>query len=160
MIKKYYSNVDVVTAARQRIKNIFETSPKIYLSISGGKDSIVMNDIIFKMCQSGEIDKSKLEVDFIDEEAIYPCVEQIVKNIRLQWLQIGVKFVWWCIEVKHFNCFNMLSNDESFICWDRFKKDVWVRQMPPFAVTNHELLRPRKDRYQEFLSRYTKTVFR
>ena len=156
MIKKYYSDIDVVTAARQRVKNIFRTAPKVSVSISGGKDSIVMNDIIFKLCQSGEIDKSKLTIDFIDEEAIYPCVEKIVRNIRLQWLSIGVPFRWWCIEVKHYNCFNMLINDESFICWDRYKKDVWVREMPPFAITDHPLLNNRKDSYQKFLSRLNK----
>lgn len=156
MIKKYYSDVDVVTAARQRIKNIFASAPKITLSVSGGKDSIVLSDMIYKLCVAGEIDKSKLTIDFIDEEAIYPCVEKKVKEMRLQWLQIGVPFRWWCIEVKHFNCFNMLTNDESFICWDRFKKDVWVREMPSFAITDHPLLKKREDSYQKFLPRLNK----
>lgn len=156
MIKKYYSNIDVLTAARQRIKNIFKTSTEVYLSVSGGKDSIVLNDIVFKLCQSGQVDKSKLTVNFIDEEAIYPCVEEITKKMRLQWLSLGVKFNWWCIEVKHFNCFNMLSNDESFVCWDSYKKDVWVRPMPSFAVTDHPLLNKRKDTYQEFMTKISK----
>ena len=156
MIKKYYSDIDVVTAARQRTINIFKTAPKITLAISGGKDSIVLNDIVFKLCQSGEVDKSKLVVDFIDEEAIYPCIETIVKKMRLQWLSIGVPFRWWCIEVKHFNCFNSLTQDESFICWDRFKKDVWVRKMPPFAITDHPLLNKRTDTYQAFMEKVNK----
>ncbi|MCQ2059781.1 MAG: phosphoadenosine phosphosulfate reductase family protein [Bacteroidaceae bacterium] len=153
MIKKSYSNIDVVTAARQRIKNIFNTAPAVQLSISGGKDSIVLNDLIFKMCQSGEIDKSKLVIDFIDEEAIYPCVEKTVRHLRTQWMMLGVEFRWWCIEVKHFNCLNQLTNDESFFCWDRYKKDVWIRPMPSFAITDHPLLRKRKDSYQMFLPR-------
>lgn len=112
--------------AKIRIKNIFKTASRIELSVSGGKDSICLNDLIFKMCQSGEIDKSKLIVDFIDEEAIYPCIEKQVKSMKLQWLSIGVPFNWWCIQVKHYNCFNQLTNDESFICWDETKKDVWM----------------------------------
>lgn len=153
MIKKSYVDIDVVTAAKQRIKNIFATSNKVSFSISGGKDSIVLNDLVFKLCLSGEIDKSKLVINFIDEEAIYPCVERIVKNIRLQWLSLGVTFNWWCIEVKHFNCLNQLTSDESFICWDRYKKDVWVRPMPKFALTDHPLLNKRVDRYQQFLTK-------
>ncbi|MCR5823749.1 MAG: phosphoadenosine phosphosulfate reductase family protein, partial [Lachnospiraceae bacterium] len=39
------------------------------------------------------------------------------------------------------------------ICWDRFKKDVWVRQPPSFAIRSHPLLKPRKDAYQDFLPR-------
>lgn len=142
--------------AKIRIKNIFKTASRIELSVSGGKDSICLNDLIFKMCQSGEIDKSKLIVDFIDEEAIYPCVEKQVKSMRLQWLSIGVPFNWWCIQVKHYNCFNQLTNDESFICWDEAKEDVWIRQKPKFAITNDPLLNERHDTYQSFMSKKNK----
>lgn len=153
MIKKAYTDVDVVTMARRRIKNLFSNGVPISLSISGGKDSICLNHLVFQMCASGEIDKTLVTVDFVDEEAIYPCVERVVLNMRRQWRSIGVPFRWWCIECKHFNCFNSLANDESFICWDRFKKDVWVRNMPPFAITGHPLFRPRKDTYQAFMER-------
>lgn len=156
MIKKVHTNVDVVTMARRRIKNLFSNGVPISLNVSGGKDSICLNHLIFQMCQSGEVDKSLLTVDFIDEEAIYPCVEKIVMNMRRQWLSIGVPFNWWCIECKHFNCFNALTSDESFICWDRFKRDVWVRQIPKFAITNHPLFRPRIDTYQKFIERLHK----
>lgn len=156
MIKKVYSNIDVVRMAQIRIKNVFESANKIYLSISGGKDSICLNNLIFEMCQRGEIDKNKLTVDFIDEEAVYPCVERIVKNMRLQWLSIGVEFRWWCIQVKHYNCFNQLSNDESFICWDETKKDVWVRKMPPFALKTDPLLDDRHETYQSFMNKKQK----
>ena len=158
MIKKTYTNIDVVTMARIRIKNVFETANKVAFAISGGKDSICLNDLIFKMCQSGEIDKSKLVVDFIDEEAIYPCIEEQVKNMRLQWLSLGVPFRWWCIQIKHFNCFNMLTNDESFICWDATKKDVWIRPMPKFALKNDPLLKERQETYQSFLERKNKNI--
>lgn len=150
MIKRIYSNVDVVQMAKIRIKNVFETANKVYLSVSGGKDSIVLNDIVYKMIMSGEIDKNKLVVQFIDEEAIYPCVEQIVKDIRRQWMLIGVEFQWFCIECKHFNCFNSLTQDESFICWDRYKKDKWIRPMPSYAITYPPDLIPRVDTYQHF----------
>lgn len=156
MIKKFQSEIDVVTAARNRIKNIFRTAPKVYFAVSGGKDSLVLHDLLFKMCSTGQIDKSKLTVVFIDEEAIYPCCEELVKKMRLQWISVGVEFIWFCIECKHFNCFNMLTNDESFICWDRYKKDVWVRNMPPFAVTDHPLLNKRAETYQRFMEKFCK----
>ena len=66
---------------------------------------------------------------------------------------LGAKFEWYCLEVKHFNCFNELSNDESFICWDSEKEDVWVRKPPSFAIRSHPLLKARKDSYQDFLPR-------
>lgn len=89
----------------------------------------------------------------IDEEAIFPCMDEKVREWRKKFILVGAKFEWFCLEVKHYNCFNELSNDETFICWDRYKKDVWVRQLPSFAIRNHPLLKPRTDAYQDFLPR-------
>jgi len=147
------ATIDVVEAARQRIKNIFDNGLPVYLSFSGGKDTLCMADITLKMIKRGEIDPQQLTCVFIDEEAIFPCVERIVKDWRMRFLEVGARFDWYCIEVRHYNCFNQLENDESFICWDRNKKDVWIRQPPPFAIRNHPKLRPRKDTYQEFFPR-------
>lgn len=139
--------------ARQRIRNIFSNGVEVALSVSGGKDSICLNHLVFSMCASGEIDKSLLTVNFIDEEAIYPCVERVVLNMRRQWRSIGVRFNWYAMEYRHFNCFNALTEEESFICWDRTRRDVWVREKPPFAISSHPIFRPRKDTYQAFLAR-------
>ncbi len=62
-----------------------------------------------------------------------------------------------CLEVKHFNCFNELSSDETFVCWDHTKKDVWIRQPPEFAVMSHPLLR-KGDSYQDFMSRFSNCI--
>ena len=153
MIKTRYANINVVQATRLRLKELFKTAPKVYFNTSGGKDSIVLNDILFKLCATGEVDKSKLEVSFIDEEAIYDCIEKTVMNMRKQWLSIGVPFIWYCLEVKHYNCLNSLSKDESFICWDRYKEDVWVRKMPKFAVKSEPLLNARHETYQDFFDK-------
>ena len=153
MIKRLYSNYDVVKAAKIRVKNCFKTANKIQFSISGGKDSIVLNDIIYKLCRNGEIDKNKLCVVFIDEEAIYPDVEKIVMQIRKQWLLLGVEFRWYCVQVRHYSCFNKLTQEESFICWDKNRKDCWIRPMPTFAQKSDFYLREREDTYQAFLTR-------
>ena len=142
--------------ARQRIRNIFSNGVQVSLAVSGGKDSICLNHLVFSMCASGEIDKSLLTVYFIDEEAIYPCVERVVLNMRRQWRSIGVRFDWYAMEYRHFNCFNSLTQEESFICWDNLKSDSWVRKKPPFAISAHPLFRPRKDTYQNFLERLNK----
>ena len=55
----------------------------------------------------------QLTVQFIDEEAIFPCMEDMTKKWRRIFMMMGAKFEWYCVEVKHFNCFNALSNDET-----------------------------------------------
>lgn len=147
------SNIDVVTAARKRIMNIFSNKLPVYLSFSGGKDSLCLANLTLDLIKGHKINPKQLTVIFIDEEAIYPCIEKTVLAWRKQFLLTGAKFQWWCVEVKHFNCFNNLTNDESFVCWDRRKKDVWIRQPPPFAIRSHPLLQPRIDTYQDFMAR-------
>lgn len=154
-IRRIPSTVDVVTAARQRIKNVFSNGVPVYMAFSGGKDSLVLAHLVYSLIQRGEIDPSLLTVVFIDEEAIFDSIEATTKAWRKKFLLAGAKFQWWCIEVKHFNCLNQLSNDESFICWDSRKAAQWVRRPPPFALRSHPKLRPRVDSYQTFLPRVT-----
>jgi predicted phosphoadenosine phosphosulfate sulfurtransferase len=72
---------------------------------------------------------------------------------RERFLQMGAGFDWYCLEVRHYSCLNQLQNDESFICWDRYKQASWIRHPPPFALRSHPFLRPRQDTYQDFLKR-------
>lgn len=152
-IKRIRSDMDVVTAAKIRIRNAFGNGVPVYMSFSGGKDSLSLGQLVLSLIQSGEIDPSLLTVQFVDEEAIFPCIEETVLDWRRKFLYVGAKFDWLCVEVKHFDCFNELSEDETFVCWDKRKRDVWVRQPPPFAITEHPLLKPRKDNYQSFMPR-------
>ncbi len=152
-VKRMEASIDVVQAARIRIKNVFRNGLPVFMSFSGGKDSLCMAQLIAELIQKGEIDPGQLTVQFIDEEAIFPCIEAKVMEWRKKFLLMGAKFEWFCCEVRHYNCFNELNNDESFICWDSQKQDVWVRRPPAFAIRTHPLLRPKKDTYQDFLPR-------
>ena len=155
-IKRCTASINVVEAARVRIKNIFRNGLPVFFSFSAGKDSLVLAHMLLDMIQKGEIPSNQLAVHFIDEEAIYPCMEEMAKKWRKKFMLAGATFNWYCIEVRHFNCFNSLENDESYICWDSQKKDLWIRPQPSFAITEHPLLRSRVDTYQDFLSRLYK----
>lgn len=152
-VKRCESSIDIIKAAERRIKNVFGNGLPVYMSFSGGKDSLCMAQLVHNLVQRGEINPAQLTVQFIDEEAIFPCIEKKVQEWRKKFLLMGAKFEWYCVECKHFNCFNELSNDETFILFDRYKQDVWIRQPPPFAIRSHPQLRPRIDAYQDFLPR-------
>ena len=144
---------NVVEMAEKRVKNIFSNGLPVYLSFSGGKDSLAIATVVYNLIQRGEIDPSLLTVNYCDEEAIYPCIERTIKEWRKKFMMVGVTFNWYCLEIRHFNALNKLTTDESFICWDRYKSDVWVRKKPSFAINYHPLFKPRKDTYQQFLGR-------
>ncbi|MBD3276842.1 MAG: phosphoadenosine phosphosulfate reductase family protein [Candidatus Aegiribacteria sp.] len=146
------TDVDVVTASKNRIEAIFKNNKRVYVSFSGGKDSLAMSGVIEQLHDEGRIDITKGIWIFVDEEAIYPDLEDIVKKKRKYIQEQGAKFYWFCLPVKHFSCYNMLVEDESFICWDPRKKDVWIRKMPKFAIKDHELFEW-GDTYQEFFEK-------
>lgn len=156
MIAKKKLNMNVVEAAKIRIKNIFSNNCKVYLDVSGGKDSIVMMSLVYDLIKSGEIDKNLLEVQFIDEEVIYDSVVKICEDWRKKFMMEGVKYTWYCIEHRNNNCFNALENNENFIPWDRYEKENWSRPIPKFAVTDTPFLMARVESYQQFLERQNK----
>lgn len=137
MVRKNY-NIDVVKAAERRVLECFNNNEIVSLSFSGGKDSICLADVVLKTMLKYNIDFSRLIVVFFDEEAMYPDVIKITEQWRNIFLSHGAKFYWFCLPIKHFNCCNKLDNNESFICWDPAKQDVWVRPMPKFAIRNHK----------------------
>jgi len=153
MLIERHLAVDVVEAAKARIQNIFSNGLRVYMSFSGGKDSLCLAHLVTTLAGQGRIDIARLTVQFIDEEAIFPCVERIVLQWRERFLAMGAGFDWFCLEVRHFSCLNSLQSDESFICWDRYKRQVWIREPPTFAIRSHPHFRPRVDTYQQFLRR-------
>jgi predicted phosphoadenosine phosphosulfate sulfurtransferase len=154
MVVKREGNKTVLEAAKQRIANAFSNGKKVYVSFSGGKDSLCLLDMVLKLAASGKINPEQMIAEFIDEEAIFDCIEKSVRDSRKRVLLAGGKFNWFCLEVRHFCCFNYLEEDESFICWDSEKKSAWVRKPPPFAITDHPRLKKRKDTYQDFLIKH------
>lgn len=112
-----------------------------------------MAQLIMNLINQGAINPTQMIVQFVDEEAIFPCIEKTTMEWRRRFMLAGARFEWYCVEVRHFNCFNELQEDESFICWDRYHKDVWVRKPPAFAIMEHPLLNPREDTYQNFMPR-------
>lgn len=148
--------ITVLEAAEERIKNIFSSGLKVYLDVSGGKDSIVMMSLVYDLCNQGEIDPKQLEVVFIDEEVIYDDVIRVCKEWRKKFMMIGAKYHWYCIEHRNNNCFNALENNESFIPWDRYEEKNWHHKKPDFAESESPYLVPRTENYQDFLARLQK----
>lgn len=75
-VRRCISDIDVVTAAQRRIINVFNNGLPVYMSFSGGKDSLVLSHLVLQLIQQGKINPAQLIVQFIDEEAIFPCIEK------------------------------------------------------------------------------------
>ena len=88
----------------------------------------------------GEISAKQLTVIFIDEEGLYPSMLEAAYRWREKFLRVGAKFEWYCLEVKQVCVIDNLSATESWITWEKSKRDVWMREPPPFAIMEHPLV--------------------
>lgn len=131
-------DINVVEAAERRILNVFEKHKVVCFSTSGGKDSLCLADVLIRTMQKYGISFSRLFVVFFDEEAMFDDVIEIARQQRSRFMSLGAKFYWMCLPIKHYNCCSLLYDDESFICWQPGKEDVWVRPMPSYAVRKHK----------------------
>ena len=91
-VKRCVASIDVIEAAKIRIRNVFRNGLPVYMSFSGGKDSLCLSQLIMNLIQAGEIDPGQLTVQFIDEEAIFPCMEEKVKEWWKKFMLVGAKF--------------------------------------------------------------------
>lgn len=149
--RRIEGSIDVLTAARQRIRNAFSNGCKIYLSFSCGKDSLCMSSITYDLIMAGEIDPKRLTVIFIDEEGLYPSMVDAALRWRKKFLSAGAAFIWFCLPFKQVSVIDHLSSTESWITWEPGKEDVWMRQPPPFAVMRSPYLEyPGQMNYQTF----------
>lgn len=133
-VKVVESNLNVLQAAKIRIRNVFANGCKIYLSFSSGKDSLCMANLVYEMILSGELDPKQLTVTFIDEEGLYPSMVDAAYRWRRNFLLVGAKFLWFCLPFKQVSVIDHLSSSESWITWEPGKEDVWMRKPPDFAI--------------------------
>ena len=155
-VKKIFGTQNVLDAARQRIKNIFANGVPVYLSFSCGKDSLCLSHLTYDLILRGEISAKQLTVIFIDEEGLYKSMLDAAYRWREKFIRVGAKFNWYCLEVKQICIIDKLSASENWITWEKAKHNLWMREPPPFAITESPLV-PYAGycNYQDFCERLT-----
>jgi len=120
--------IDILTAAKQRICETFESNDKIYVSFSGGKDSTVMLHLVMDEAIKRN---RKVGLLFVDLEAQYQITIEHVENCFELYKDHIIPF-WISLPL---NLRNAVSVYEPFWkCWDQSKKDLWVRKPPKDAI--------------------------
>jgi len=143
---KRYLEIDVLTAARDRISKTFDSFGRVYVSFSGGKDSSVMLHLVMEEAIKRN---RKVGVLIVDLEAQYTkTVEHITEMVETYKDHIDLH--WVCVPLLLRNA--VTNYEPRWICWDEKKKDVWVRQKPPQAKTgeNYPFFVPEME-FEEFI---------
>lgn len=123
-------NIDVLTAARERISWIFDSFPRIYLSGPSGKDSGVMMHLV---CQEARKRGRKVGVLYLDLEAQYQLTIQFVEEMFALYSDV-IDAHWVALPLHLRNAVSMMQ--PYWVSWDPEECERWVRKPPSFAVTD------------------------
>jgi len=129
---KKYREIDVLTAARSRIKIIFDAFERIYCAFSGGKDSTVLTHLVMDEAIRRNRQVGLMYIDF--EAQYQDTVAHVANMFRLYKEQIDPH--WICVEMLLRNA--VTNFEPQWVCWDTSKKDLWIREMPSAAKTERD----------------------
>lgn len=129
---KRYKNIDVLTAAQDRIRLIFDNFERIYCAFSGGKDSTVLTHLV--MDEAIKRDK-KVCIMFIDFEAQY---QDSITHIKAMYdlYKDHIDMHWICVPMLLRNA--VTNYEPQWTCWDPEQKEIWVRDKPVWAKTEND----------------------
>lgn len=116
--------IDVLEAARRRIRRIFNDFPNVYVSFSGGKDSGVLLELAAVEARARG---RRIGVLVVDLEAQY---EHTIDYVRLMLERhADVLDVYWvCLPISLRNAVSQFQ--PQWQCWDPDEQEQWVRPLP------------------------------
>ncbi len=127
---KQYIEANVLEEAKRRVEHCYKVFDKVIVSFSGGKDSTALLHVTIEVAR--QLGKLPVHAVFFDEEAIHPTTVDYVKRVSEN---PDVKLDWYCLPIKHRNA---CSNEQPYwYCWNPDEKDLWVRELPENAITEH-----------------------
>lgn len=124
--EKGYIDTDVYQESKNRIKRIIDGFDTIAVCFSGGKDSLVVLNLVQEVYDELGI-KQKIKVIFRDEELIPDDVVNFVCDIRNSG---KYDFYYYAIPLKS-NKY-ILGKTYEYVQWDSERE--WVRNPPEFAI--------------------------
>lgn len=122
-----YKSQEVLTAARRRVARVFDEFGRIIVSVSGGKDSTVLFDLVMAEAQSRD---RNVTAFFLDQEVEYASTIEIIREMmsapRVQplWVQVPI---WLTNATSH--------REDMLYAWDPDAE--WMR--PKDSIATHAI---------------------
>lgn len=118
--------LNVYEAAKERLRNVFESFDYVYVSFSGGKDSGILLNLCVEYIREN-LPGRKLGVMHLDYEAQYSQTTDYVRE-RLSEDSDILEVYHCCVPFKVATCTSMYQS--YWRPWEESKKDIWVREKP------------------------------
>lgn len=130
-MSKVFSNKSVYDAAVERIDATLDAFPAVYVSLSGGKDSGALVQLVLERARLK--DRLPVPVMFFDWETCYRGTVEFVQRIMER---PDVEPYWLCLPEAEDNGSSIY--ERYWKPWDPAKRDKWVRPMPTMPYVIHQ----------------------
>lgn len=122
---KIYKDINVYDAAINRYDIILNEFDNYYVSVSGGKDSSIMLQL---MAQEARKYRKKFSVLYIDLEAQYQATIGHINALIDATKDVVENWYWCALPLSLRNAVSAIQ--PKWICWDKKDKEKWVREYP------------------------------
>lgn len=123
--------MDVLTAARQRIADAFDNFTRLYVSFSAGKDSTVMLHLV---ADEARARSRKFGVLLVDLEGQYELTINHAKACLDEYADVIDEEHWVALPIALRNAVSVY--EPKWECWDPDKKSAWIRPLPTRAISD------------------------
>lgn len=145
-------DIDVLTAAKQRVSTVFDYFQKIVVSFSAGKDSSVMLHLVASEARKRG---RRFTLLLIDLEAQYKAT---IDHAMVAFAENAdvCDPMWVSLPLALRNATSVFQ--PKWLAWDPCAKNIWVRQPPPFAITDESFFPffRRGMEFEEFVDEFAK----
>jgi predicted phosphoadenosine phosphosulfate sulfurtransferase len=129
---KINQQADVLEAARDRIRTVFDHFERLYVAFSGGKDSSVLLHLVMEQAIARN---QRVGVMFIDFEAQYmDTISHCQEMFELYRDYIDPH--WICMPMLLRNA--VTNYEPRWTCWEPEKRDIWIRDKPDRCKTEED----------------------
>ncbi|HEX6940907.1 MAG TPA: phosphoadenosine phosphosulfate reductase family protein [Longimicrobiales bacterium] len=124
MARVRYTDIDVLAAARERVRRVFDEVENVWVSVSGGKDSTVLRHLAL---QEAERRGRRITLFFLDQEAELQSTIDLVR----EWMRSpATDPAWYQVPIRMTNA---TSHREYFLhAWGPGER--WIREKDPIAI--------------------------
>jgi predicted phosphoadenosine phosphosulfate sulfurtransferase len=149
-MKIYSNSQNVLQAALNRIRFLFDEFPNVIVGFSGGKDSTATLNLCLQVAE--EKKRLPLKVLFIDQEAEWQGTIDYVTNVMTDPRVIPLWFQMPMVITNNASSYNRYS-----YCWDEKEKDNWIHDKHPLSIKENNY---GTDRFHDLFNKIVEIEFK
>lgn len=129
---KSYLDMNVLTAAEERVRYVFDAYPRVYLSFSAGKDSTVMLHLVAAEARRRG---RRFGLLLVDLEGQYRVTIEHAERCYAMYADVADPY-WVALPIALRNAVSVY--EPKWECWDPDRRDAWIREPSSWAITDPE----------------------